>query len=118
MRESKTNKSICWNCKNNCGGCEWSADFSYVKNWEINSKKIKNSKKSLIIVKSCPKYEQRFKFENFADILKTLSEYFSLNLQTIKQSLYKYGAIYEMEKELLPKWFWYYKADLKKIKNK
>lgn len=41
-KKNETRKeSLCWECKNACGGCSWSSSFVQVKNWKAKPTKVK-----------------------------------------------------------------------------
>ena len=46
--------SLCWDCKNATGGCEWSQSFTPVDGWEAIPRTIGN-KDSFCVIK-CPKF--------------------------------------------------------------
>lgn len=40
-KEATRTDSLCWSCKNACGGCSWSSSFVPVKNWKAKPTKVK-----------------------------------------------------------------------------
>ena len=51
---------LCWDCKNACGGCEWSKSLEPVPGWK--AKKIKKVDHGFeyetYSIKKCPKFER------------------------------------------------------------
>ena len=60
------NGTICWNCKNACGGCSWSREFKPVEGWTatprtLYQRKSKDNEMTEVIafsVAECPKFER------------------------------------------------------------
>ena len=50
----------CWTCKNACGGCSWSRDFTPVEGWEAVPVVIPSNGEFAETYKiiCCPKYER------------------------------------------------------------
>ena len=48
--------SLCWDCKNATGGCEWSQSFTPVDGWEAIPRTIRDDDSFLVI--KCPKFEK------------------------------------------------------------
>lgn len=44
--------TLCWSCKNYCGGCSWSREFKPVKGWTA-----KETNQGYLVLK-CPKFER------------------------------------------------------------
>lgn len=40
-RDKQTRPTLCWDCKNACGGCSWSAKFEPVPGWKAVRKIIR-----------------------------------------------------------------------------
>ena len=65
-REYNGKETICWTCKNACGGCSWSKRFEPVKGWKAKKTKIKTGRtangvkkfyyEDSFIVLKCPEY--------------------------------------------------------------
>ena len=57
------NSTICWSCKNACGKCSWSSNFTPIDGWVAKPTKIKTdyaTDGSIIsyIVLDCPQYNK------------------------------------------------------------
>lgn len=56
----KSSETLCWLCKNSCGGCSWSSKFIPVEGWEAIPTKINiqdgESIDSFHVIR-CPEYE-------------------------------------------------------------
>ena len=57
------NETLCWDCKNACGGCSWSRTFTPVKGWVAEPTKLKGSHEYSAIIDSykifeCPEFER------------------------------------------------------------
>ena len=55
----KQTGTLCWGCKNACGGCAWSRDFKPVEGWEADKTTVKCDNGIVYRsyhVKSCPEY--------------------------------------------------------------
>ena len=52
--------SLCWTCRNACGGCSWSRDFQPVKGWEaVPTYHISNGEHANSFhVYKCPLYKE------------------------------------------------------------
>ena len=48
--------SLCWDCRNAVGGCEWSQSFTPVDGWEAIPRTIRDDDSFLVI--KCPKFEE------------------------------------------------------------
>ena len=48
--------SLCWDCKNAVGGCEWSQSFTPVDGWEAIPRTIRDEDSFCVI--KCPKFEE------------------------------------------------------------
>ena len=48
--------SLCWDCKNATGGCEWSQSFTPVDGWEAIPRTIRDEDSFCVI--KCPKFEE------------------------------------------------------------
>ena len=50
---------ICWNCKNACGGCSWSAEFEPVEGWNASPAIVKDSLGDIYTyeIKECPQFK-------------------------------------------------------------
>ena len=59
----------CWTCKNACGGCSWSRDFTPIKGWDAKpSQKTSNGvTTNTYCIKSCPQYEKEPPRKNYTD---------------------------------------------------
>lgn len=51
---TRPNHTLCWDCRNACGGCSWSQYFVPVKGWKAvpTYNKVSNS----YIVTECPEF--------------------------------------------------------------
>lgn len=56
--------TLCWNCKNTCGGCSWTKDFVPVENWKAIPTRLKIMDKydSSFVVLECPKFQEIYPF--------------------------------------------------------
>lgn len=52
-KNTKTNDTICWDCKNACGGCSWSKNFTPVEGWKITKTLIKGNFETDAVIESC-----------------------------------------------------------------
>lgn len=60
------NGTICWNCKNACGGCSWSKEFKPVEGWDATYSPVmyargydyKREFKESYVVHECPEFER------------------------------------------------------------
>lgn len=53
--------TLCWSCKNACGGCSWSRDFTPVEGWNATPTKINSHRLGQIdsyIIHDCPEFEE------------------------------------------------------------
>lgn len=50
-------QTICWQCQNATGHCEWSKNFKPVKGWKAKETKIYDKVQSFVVL-SCPKFIQ------------------------------------------------------------
>ena len=56
------NDSLCWDCQNACGGCNWSRSLKSVEGWNVEVKKIQHKANGRTTfdescrVISCPEY--------------------------------------------------------------
>ena len=50
------NYTICWDCKNACGGCSWSSSLIPVKGWTAIP--THNCSQSSYLVTECPEFER------------------------------------------------------------
>lgn len=112
--------SLCWNCKRACTDrlhqCSWSSEFKPVKGWVAEAFTIKEGSKKPIpsyIVKECPKYRQRDRFEGeFTKAIAFFGEYFHKSNVTIYSHLEQYIERYETETgEKIPVWVLWAKKD-------
>lgn len=65
MEDKRTKETLCWSCRNACGGCSWSSRFEPVKDWKaqetlygMTGTNGRYVKKHTYRVISCPKFEQ------------------------------------------------------------
>lgn len=53
--------TICWDCANACGGCNWSANLEPVKGWEAEKTRITTSVRQTVeswrVIK-CPEFKR------------------------------------------------------------
>lgn len=52
-------QTLCWECKNACGGCSWSKNFEPVAGWNALPTTLKSCSGRIeqsYLVRSCPKY--------------------------------------------------------------
>lgn len=49
-----TSYTLCWDCKNACGGCQWSQSLIPVKGWKATL--VYNKRQTGYIVKECPEF--------------------------------------------------------------
>ena len=57
-RKPNSKETLCWSCKNACGGCSWSRNLVPVEGWNTIPVKIKGIKTQSYKVISCPKFER------------------------------------------------------------
>ncbi len=43
MKKRRGRESLCWDCKNACGGCSWSRNLTPVEGWEAKTIKVKGN---------------------------------------------------------------------------
>lgn len=62
-KKSGTNETLCWSCKNACGDCSWSKNFTPVEGWKAKKTKLRITRSPFeakedysYIIKSCPEY--------------------------------------------------------------
>lgn len=55
----KREESLCWKCKNTCGGCSWTKGFVPVQGWTAKPTTLKYMDRldSSFMVIDCPKFE-------------------------------------------------------------
>ena len=52
-KNKSTNDTLCWDCKNACGNCAWSKNFTPVEGWVITKTKIKGNFETDSVIDSC-----------------------------------------------------------------
>ncbi len=55
-KPKKRKETLCWTCKNACGGCSWSQSFTPVEGWDAKETVLKSSEGEVqsFFVNSCP----------------------------------------------------------------
>lgn len=50
--------TLCWNCKNACGGCSWSRSFTPVEGWNARETTLKSADGNIqsFFVTDCPEF--------------------------------------------------------------
>lgn len=48
--------TLCWDCKNACGGCNWSKNLAPVKGWEVKIARSKCQVSYLVV--RCPEFKR------------------------------------------------------------
>ena len=59
MGEETRKETLCWECKNACGGCSWSKAFKPVEGWDADKTTVKcenGTTYGSYHVKSCPEF--------------------------------------------------------------
>lgn len=53
-------QTLCWYCKNACGGCSWSKSFKPVKGWTATYRPVNIFKRlaDSYFVHECPEFEE------------------------------------------------------------
>ena len=57
MGKKNQTDSICWLCKNACGGCSWADGFIPVEGWTAKKEAIYGGQESYSVI-ACPQFEQ------------------------------------------------------------
>ena len=49
---------LCWRCKNACGGCSWSKNFTPVEGWDAKPVVLKDEEGEIFTynIKGCPEF--------------------------------------------------------------
>ena len=60
IRKTKSQRkaTLCWDCKNACGGCSWSRSFVPVKGWDAKETSLKSAEGDIksYFVTMCPEF--------------------------------------------------------------
>ena len=56
--KSQRKATLCWDCKNACGGCSWSRSFVPVKGWDAKETSLKSAEGDIksYFVTMCPEF--------------------------------------------------------------
>jgi hypothetical protein len=57
-KRQRDNEQLCFSCKNACGGCNWSRDFSPVIGWDATPSIVKDKEGYIesYRISGCPEY--------------------------------------------------------------
>lgn len=57
-KPKKRKETLCWTCKNACGGCSWSQSFTPVEGWDATETVLKcaEGEETSYFVSGCPLY--------------------------------------------------------------
>ena len=90
-------KQLCWNCKNACGGCSWSRDFTPVIDWTATPTKIIGNQYIIpsYSITACPEYISEL--DNYSvKTNKQIADELGINLRTYYRKKKK-GTLNEID---------------------